>query len=264
MLTRKVQLLTQPDVAVKKTVSSSLEQRCNQLHPESEKSGSGGAGQRLVFDFIPIYGIITPNMGMDDSKTGEYLFNKTRRGILTLLYNRPGEAFYVNQIVDLLETGSGAVQRELGMMVEAGVATRTKQGNLVLYRANETSLIYDELKSLINKTTVSATPPPDYTAQRFKVTEEALANFCRKHHIIKLALYGEVLREDFTATSPINVLVEFQAGYAPGFGIVNIEQELGRLASRKVDLRSPGDLSRYVRGEVAREARVIYAAVRKK
>jgi uncharacterized protein len=204
-------------------------------------------------------------MGIDYSKVGEYLFDKTRRGILTLLYNRLGEAFYVNQIVDLLETGSGAVQRELRMMTEAGIAVREKRGNMVLYRANEDSPVFSELKSIIAK--ISAEPtarPPDLAADRFKVPEEALADFCRRHHIDKLSLYGAVLREEFTPESPIDVLAEFQSGHAPGFGIVNVEQELSRISSRKVNLRSPGDLSRYVRAEVTREARVMYAAPRKK
>ena len=72
-------------------------------------------------------------MGIDDSKVGEYLFDKTRRGILTLLYNRLGEAFYVNQIVSSCRRPfSGAVQRELRMMTEAGIAVREKRGNMVL------------------------------------------------------------------------------------------------------------------------------------
>jgi uncharacterized protein len=214
---------------------------------------------------IPIYGIIVPDMGTDNNTVGEFLFNKTRRGILTLLYNRLGEAFYVNQIVDLLETGSGAVQRELRMMTEAGIAIREKRGNLVLYRANEISPVFDELRSIVAKISAApATPPPDFAAARFQVPGDVLAEFCLKHHIERLSLYGAVLREDFAPESPIDVLAEFQSGHAPGFGIVNVERELANLAGRKVNLRSPGDLSRYVRAEVTREARVMYAAPRKK
>jgi predicted nucleotidyltransferase len=200
----------------------------------------------------------------DTGRLGAYLFNKTRRGLLTLLYNRPGEAFYVNQIVEVLKSGSGAVQRELGMMTDAGIVVREKQGNLVFYRANPESPIYNELKSIIEKTAPASAKSNDFVAQRFKITGTQLADFCRKHHINKLSLYGPVLHEEFSPESPINVLVEFQPDHAPGFGMADIEDELSRLAEWRVNLRTPGDLSRYIRVEVAREARVMYAASRPK
>ena len=85
-------------------------------------------------------------------KLSSYLFNKTRRGLLALLFGRPDESFYVNQIVQLLNSGSGAVQRELKMMAEAGVVVREKKGNLVYYRANSNSPIFSELKNIVRKT----------------------------------------------------------------------------------------------------------------
>ncbi|MDO8635980.1 MAG: nucleotidyltransferase family protein [Dehalococcoidia bacterium] len=87
-----------------------------------------------------------------------------------------------------------------------------------------------------------------------------LTAFCRKHYIKKLSLFGSVLREDFRPDSDVDVLVEFEEGHVPGFGIVGIENELGRLVGRKVDLRTPNGLSRYFREEVIREAKVCYGA----
>jgi uncharacterized protein len=205
-------------------------------------------------------------MGMNDDmeKTGSYLFDKTRRGLLTMLYNLPGEAFYVNQIVKDLDSGSGAVQRELRTATEAGLLLREKRGNLVLYRANQEAPIYNELKSIIEKTTSKTIRQDDLVMQRFKINQNVLGEFCRKHYINKLSLYGAVLQPEFGKEDNINVLVEFQTGRAPGFGIADVEKELSELAEHKLEIKSPGELSRYRKAETARQARVVYAVPRAK
>ena len=93
-------------------------------------------------------------MGMSgyEKRLSSYLFNKTSRGLLALLYGRPDESFYVSQIVQLLGSGSGAVQRELKMMAEAGIIVREEKGNLVYYHANSDSPIFSELKNIVRKT----------------------------------------------------------------------------------------------------------------
>jgi len=96
---------------------------------------------------------------------------------------------------------------------------------------------------------------------RITVDRERLAEFCRKHHIRRLALFGSALRDDFGPESDIDVLVEFEPGHTPGFfGMARLERELTAIfGGRKVDLRTPEDLSRYFREEVLREAEVQYA-----
>ena len=88
----------------------------------------------------------------------------------------------------------------------------------------------------------------------------AVADFCRRHHIRRLALFGSVLRDDFHADSDVDVLVEFQIGQAPGlFGLAGMELELSRiLGGRRVDLNTPNCLSRYFRGSILAEAQVQY------
>lgn len=92
------------------------------------------------------------------------------------------------------------------------------------------------------------------------VDKEKVAAFCRQHHVRRLALFGSSLREDFGPDSDIDVLVEFAPGHTPGLlGIVRLERELSAiLGGRKVDLRTPEDLSRYFREDVLREAQVQY------
>lgn len=95
-----------------------------------------------------------------------------------------------------------------------------------------------------------------------KVTldQQRLAAFCRRNHIRRLALFGSVLREDFSPDSDVDVLVEFDPHHVPGLlGIARMERELSAiLGGRKVDLRTAEDLSRYFRQDVLEEAQVVY------
>jgi uncharacterized protein len=89
-----------------------------------------------------------------------------------------------------------------------------------------------------------------------------IAAFCRKHHIRKLALFGSVLRDDFTPDSDIDVLVEFEPGHTPGLAFFAMQDELSSLLGRKVDLNTPECLSKYFRDRVLAEAEVLYDATR--
>jgi predicted nucleotidyltransferase len=97
--------------------------------------------------------------------------------------------------------------------------------------------------------------------RKIDLPQEKIAEFCRRHHIRRLSLFGSALREDFRPGSDIDLLVEFEAGHTPGFfGLARMERELSELSGgRKVDLRTPEDLSRYFRDEVLAEAEVQYA-----
>ncbi len=82
--------------------------------------------------------------------------------------------------------------------------------------------------------------------------------FCQHNNISKLSLFASVLRDDFTTESDIDILVEFKPGKTPGLAIIRMEDELSYLLGRVVDLRTPGDLSRYFRDRVLEETMVIY------
>jgi predicted nucleotidyltransferase len=92
------------------------------------------------------------------------------------------------------------------------------------------------------------------------IDREALAAFCRSHHVRRLALFGSVLRDDFAPGSDVDVLVEFEPGRVPGLAFFSMEQELSGILGRKVDLNTPGFLSRYFRDQVLAEAVNQYVA----
>ena len=98
------------------------------------------------------------------------------------------------------------------------------------------------------------------TRARVRVPVETLAAFCRRNHIRRLALFGSVLRDDFTPASDVDMLVEFEVGHVPGFGFVALQEELTRVLGRRVDLNTPNSLSRHFRERVLAEAQDVYAA----
>ncbi|MEG4243020.1 nucleotidyltransferase family protein [Microcoleus sp. Pol10_D6] len=92
------------------------------------------------------------------------------------------------------------------------------------------------------------------------IPKEEIAQFCQRHYICKLSLFGSVLRDDFTPESDVDFLVEFEPGKTPGyFKIVSMEMELSELLEgRKIDLRTLNELSVYFRDRVMAEAVVQY------
>ncbi len=93
-----------------------------------------------------------------------------------------------------------------------------------------------------------------------ELPRQKIAEFCRRHRIRKLALFGSILRPDFGSDSDIDVLVEFEPGCVPGLAFFTMQEELAALLGRKVDLNTLAGLSRYFRDKVLQEAETVYAA----
>ena len=93
-----------------------------------------------------------------------------------------------------------------------------------------------------------------------EIPPEAIAGFCRRHRIRRLAVFGSMLRDDFSPSSDVDVLVEFEPGVRIGLKFFTIERELSELSGRQVDLNTPGFLSPYFRDQVLAEAEVLYDA----
>ena len=91
------------------------------------------------------------------------------------------------------------------------------------------------------------------------IPKDKIADFCRRNHIRKLSIFGSALGEDFTTESDVDILVEFEKGYEPGFAFFDMEDKLSIMLGRKVDLNTPNFLSRYFRDEVIKSAEVQYA-----
>ena len=99
------------------------------------------------------------------------------------------------------------------------------------------------------------------TRAHIEISSGALADFCHRHRIAKLSLFGSILRDDFGPESDVDVLVEFEPDAVVGFiGLAAMEIELSELIGRKADIRTPAELSRYFRENVLESAELQYAS----
>ena len=96
---------------------------------------------------------------------------------------------------------------------------------------------------------------------KIKIPREKIVSFCKANRIQKFALFGSVLREDFGPSSDVDVLVEFAPDARVGLiGLAALEIKLSEILGRKVELNTPGFLSRYYRDRILSEAEVQYDA----
>jgi len=92
-----------------------------------------------------------------------------------------------------------------------------------------------------------------------EIPKEEIEQFCQRHHIRKLSLFGSVLRDDFRPESDVDFLVEFEPEHIPGFiRLAGMEIELSEIVGRKADLRTAAELSPYFRQEVLNSAVLQY------
>lgn len=126
---------------------------------------------------------------------------------------------------------------------------------LNLTKSELLSRIIDDAQAVESRTGTSL-------SKRFPISKENIVSFCRKHRIKTFSLFGSILRKDFAPDSDIDVLVEFERDSTPSlFEIVFMEEELSKMiGGRKVDMKTPKELSDHFRSEVLSEAEVLYAA----
>ncbi len=130
------------------------------------------------------------------ARTGiaDALFSATQQRVLALLFGQPGRSFFTNELIGLVGSGSGAVQREVKRLVESGLVTVTRLGSQKHYQANAAAPIYEELRGIVTKTLGPA-----------EVLRTALAPL---GDTVRLALvYGSVAKGSDTAQSDIDLLL---------------------------------------------------------
>ncbi len=98
------------------------------------------------------------------------------------------------------------------------------------------------------------------TKVKINIPEEKITEFCKKNHIRKLSFFGSVISDNFAPKSDIDVLVEFEPGHVPGYiSFAGMGHELSDIfGGRKVDLRTPMELSKYFRDDVLSKAVLQY------
>jgi predicted nucleotidyltransferase len=86
------------------------------------------------------------------SSVADALFPRVRQRVLAVLFGRPDRSFYANELIALAQSGTGAVQRELQALSQAGLITAHKRGNQKHFQANAASPVFSELRGLVLKT----------------------------------------------------------------------------------------------------------------
>ncbi len=94
---------------------------------------------------------------------------------------------------------------------------------------------------------------------RINITKQQIIDFCKRNNIRRLAFFGSILRDDFREDSDVDVLIDLEPSAKVGlFDIAEMEIELSNMIGRKVDLKTPEDLSPYFRNEVLSSAEIQY------
>ena len=159
------------------------------------------------------------------------LFPRVRQRVLAILYGNPDRSFFLNEIVSVAQSGTGAEQRELATLAEAGLLTARTQGNQRHYQANASAPVFAELRGLVLK-----------TSGVVDVLRSALAPLASQ--IDFAFVYGSVARQEDSASSDVDVmLVSPTLGYADAFGA--LEGASGQIA-RKINptVYTPGEWRR--------------------
>lgn len=154
---------------------------------------------------------------MYSTSIGDVLFTKTQQKVLGLLYGRPDESFYLNEIVRLAGVGKGTIKRELERMQASGIVTVERIGNQNHYQANPDNPIYHELLGIVRKT--------------FGIVDVIKAVLAPVFEQIDLAfIYGSIAKEEDTASSDIDLLVVTESlTYTDLMTVLtNAEQSIGR------------------------------------
>jgi predicted nucleotidyltransferase len=178
------------------------------------------------------------------SNLANALFPKVRQRVLAVLFGNVGRSFYANEIIALAQSGSGAVQRELATLSEAGLLSVKRLGNQKHYQANSDAPVFAELRGIVLKTMGLA-----------DVLRVALAPFAQQ---IDLAfVYGSVARHEDTASSDIDVMVVSKGlAYADVFSVFEeATATLGRTVNPT--LFTPAEISTRVARDGAFVTRVL-------
>lgn len=133
----------------------------------------------------------------------DLLFGAVRRDVLALLFGRPDERFYVREIVRAAGGGSGAVQRELKRMAEAGLVRRELVGRQVFFSANRDAVIFAELHGIVAKTSGVA-----------DIIRAELAPLAGDGRVKLAFVHGSVASGKQTAASDVDLVVVGKARLA--------------------------------------------------
>lgn len=155
---------------------------------------------------------------MKNLSLSEALFTTTQQRVLGLLFGKPDQSFYANEIARWAQVGKGSLMRELDRLQQAGVLTLTRQGNQTHYQANPDCPIYAELLGIARKTFGIAEP-----------LRQALQPFAEQ--ITWAFVYGSIAKDQANASSDIDLMLIGEGLHYSEVmeRLMPLEEQLGRV-----------------------------------
>lgn len=154
---------------------------------------------------------------MIKTNMGDALFTKTQQRVLSLLFGKPDQSFYTNEIIRWADMGKGTITRELEKLESVGLIEMVRTGNQNHYQANPSSPIYEELLGIVRKS--------------FGLVDVIKNALHTVNSQIELSfVYGSIAKGEESASSDIDLLVVTESlAYADMMNVLKEAEEiLGR------------------------------------
>lgn len=148
---------------------------------------------------------------------GDALFSKTQQRVLGLLFGKPDQSFFVNEIIRWAGLGKGTVIRELEKLQAAGILLMSRKGNQTHYQANKACPIFEELVAITRKTFG--------IGDSIKAALQPLLQ-----QIVFAFVYGSIAKNEAIASSDVDLMiVGNDLNYAEVMELLSpVEENLGR------------------------------------
>ena len=186
------------------------------------------------------------------SQIVELLFKDYRRRVLGLLFLRPDKKYHVREIARLTGTVAGTLHKELSRLANAGLLVKEKVGNQVLYGANRDCMIYEELASILRKTS-SANVTGKKMDSLVERNRQKILDIAKENGIVNVRVFGSMARNEAGPDSDLDLLVDIKKGQS-GFALGGFLADVTELVHRKVDVVTEKSLHPGIREKVLNEA----------
>ena len=136
------------------------------------------------------------------------LFSDYRRRVLGLLLLHPDTTYHVRELARLTGTSAGTLHKELTKLTNGGVLRRQEVGNQVRYSADRDCPVFEELASILRK-----------TSGLVDVLVDALSSI--EKNITLAFVFGSVARGEQQSNSDVDVMLVGSLGFADAVQVLH-------------------------------------------
>jgi len=184
------------------------------------------------------------------------LFKDYRQKVLGLLLLHPNDEYHVREIARITKTVAGTLHRELKQLADVGILSKQKRGNQVLYKANLSNPIYEELVGIFRKLGLNTNRSKNKEIKMDNLVDsnrEAILLLAQKNGVRNVRVFGSMARNTASDRSDLDLLVDLEEG-ASGFAMGGFLADVSDLVQRKVDVVTENSLYPAIKNKVLQEA----------